>query len=150
VDIANGDHTTDESISEEIIDPQEDTAKAAEEETRTSEIRKEASIHQYLDAALSEIKEEIRLHKQPACYQRGDFYHRPKHPVFALHDAVKDKHGLNPDRLYCRDIFVWLPMCLPGTPDKFRCTCGSYLTKTGKYPSYIFILVLLMSVPRVE
>jgi len=39
--------------------------------------------------------------------------------------------GLQPDRLCARDVFVWLPSCLPGAPDYFKCECGVRLKKNG-------------------
>ena len=46
-----------------------------------------------------------------------------------MHDAAVT--GLQPDHLCARDIFLWLPACLPGAPDSFKCTCGSRLSKNG-------------------
>ena len=38
---------------------------------------------------------------------------------------------MTPTELYHRDIFVWLPDRLPGSPDKLKCACGRDLTLNG-------------------
>jgi hypothetical protein len=34
-------------------------------------------------------------------------------------------------------VFVWLPSCLPGAPDHFKCDCGLRLTKNGESQFFI-------------
>jgi len=72
---------------------------------------------------------------RPNCYIRGDFFHRKKHAVFALCDDSAT--GFNVDSLCARDVFVWLPLLLPGAPDYFKCTCGERLIKHGTVASYL-------------
>lgn len=130
-DIVNGVQVIDDSISNGILDTNEDAPRIAQEETEFSEAREQSVVHQHLSAALKQIKKDIRDYKQPACYRRGHFFIRPKHAVFALHDAVLT--GLQPDRLCSRDIFVWLPTYLPGAPDFFKCTCNGRLSLNGMF-----------------
>lgn len=132
-DIATGTHSIDDGLSDEIIDMSEDTAAAAEAESEESEVQTESSIHQYLHSVYRDIKKQIDLHCQPNCYQRGDFFYWMKHPVFTLHDVALN--GLQPDRLCARDVFIWLPACLPGAPQFFRCTCSGnvHLKKNGEF-----------------
>ena len=129
-DIATGMHVIDNSLSDEILDTPEDSAATAEAETASAEVQTESAVHQHLQAVLNDIKKQITHHHQPDCYRRGDFFYRSKHPVFALHDARIN--GVQPDRLCARDVFVWLPSCLPGAPDHFKCDCGLHLTKNGE------------------
>jgi len=131
-DIASGpDSVINDSIVNEILDIPDDPAAVAQEETQASEPQETSAIQEYLSAALLQIKKDIRNYQQPGCYKRGDFFLRPKHPVFVLHEAAKK--GLQPDRLCSRNIFVWLPSYLPGAPDSFKCTCGGHLTKNGRF-----------------
>lgn len=129
-DISHGVELSDSSLVDEILsDANNDHATAAQEETNASEAQTQSYLHQYLSSILNKIKKDIYLHKQPNCYATGDFVIRPKHAVFALHDAAVS--GLQPDHLALRDVFVWLPKFLPGAPEFFKCTCGSRLTKNG-------------------
>ena len=128
-DVASGNGIVEDSLSNEILEPTSDPATDAEAESQASEAREQSSIHRHLSAALKQIKKEIKAHGWPESYHRGDFFYRPKHAVFALHDAAVT--GLQPDHLCARDIFLWLPTCLPGAPDSFKCTCGNCLSKNG-------------------
>jgi hypothetical protein len=130
-DIATGAHSINDSLFDEIIDAPEEAAAAAKAKTESSEAPSESAIHQHLYAVRQDIKKQVELHHQPDCYRRGDFFYRTKHPVFTLHDAAIK--GLQPDRLCARDVFVWLPPCLPGAPDYFKCTCGVRLKKNGEF-----------------
>jgi hypothetical protein len=136
-DIASGAHSINASLTEKITSQPDETAMAAQMESEVSEPPCESSIHQHLCAATQQIKGEIKKHGQPSCYQHGDFFYCTAHPVFALRDA--SIHGLQPDRLCARDIFVWLPLYLPGAPASFRCTCGGRLTKNGFFFSNLII-----------
>lgn len=113
--------------------PQDD-ATTAGIETHESEAATDSAIERYLKTVRESIQNEIKQHKRPNCYTRGDFFHRKKHAVFALcDDSVK---GFNVDSLCARDVFVWLPLLLPGAPDSFKCTCGEHLIKHGKLSSH--------------
>ena len=129
LDVASGNGVVEDSLSNEILEPTNDPAIDAEAESQASEAREQSSVHRHLSAALKQIKKEIKAHGWPESYRRGDFFYRPKHAVFALHDAAVT--GLQPDHLCARDIFLWLPACLPGAPDSFKCTCGGRLSKNG-------------------
>ena len=76
----------------------------------------------YLKTVREGIQNEIKQHMRPNCYMRGDFPHRKRHAVFALCDDSAT--GFNVDSLCARDVFIWLPLLLPGAPDFFKCTCG--------------------------
>ncbi|KAJ6607327.1 hypothetical protein B0H10DRAFT_2072345, partial [Mycena sp. CBHHK59/15] len=120
-DIAAGDCIIDESL---IEDPPEN----GEENLDTEEAAfcdQESAISKQLSDAKKRLTDEIKAHGQPLCYQRGDFYDRPPHPVFAL------GRGLDPTAVYHRKIFVWLPNFLPGHPERFKCTCGKPLSRKG-------------------
>jgi hypothetical protein len=122
-DIATGDHIIDDSLAGNSPESTEDTMDTAEAEIPDDE---NSVLSKQLKAAKDRISQEIKLHKQPLCYERGDFFDRPPHPVFAL------KAGpIDPSALYHRKIFVWLPHLLPGCPSRFKCTCGMPLSRKG-------------------
>ena len=114
--------------------PQDD-ATAAAAETQENEAPMDSAIHQYLKNVRESIQNEIKQHRRPNCYSRGDFFHRKKHAVFALCDDSVT--GFNVDSLCARDVFVWLPLLLPGAPDFFKCTCDERLIKHGIVSSYL-------------
>lgn len=128
-DIAAGNTFVDASLLDEFSDPAGD-AGVAEAETKASEAVKKSVISKQLVAVKDRLIAEITQFEKPLCYLRGDFYDRPWHPVFAVQDDMKHK-GLDPERLYQRDVFVWLPHLLPGAPSKFRCACGMHLSRNG-------------------
>jgi hypothetical protein len=128
-DIASGNGVVEDSLSIEILEPTSEPATDAQAESHASEAREQSSIHRHLSAVLKQIKKEIKAHGWPESYRRGDFFYRAKHAVFALHDAAVT--GLQPDHLCARDVFLWLPACLPGAPNLFKCTCGGRLSKNG-------------------
>ena len=129
----------DNDILDEVAEgplPQDD-ATAAEMETHETEAATDSAIHQYLKTVRESIKNEIKQHMRPKCYSRGDFFHRKKHAVFALCDDSAT--GFNVDSLCTRDVFVWLPLILPGAPDFFKCSCGEHLIKHGTSVYLFFI-----------
>ena len=128
-DVASGNGVVEDSLSNEILESTSEPSTDAQAESQASEAREQSSIHRHLSAALKQIKKEINAHGWPESYHQGDFFYHPKHPVFALHDAAIT--GLQPDHLCAHDIFLWLPACLPGAPDSFKCTCGGRLSKNG-------------------
>lgn len=128
-DVTSGNGVVEDSLSNEILEPTSEPATDSQAEFQASEAREQSSIHRHLSAALKQIKKEIKAHGWPESYRRGDFFYRSKHAVFALHDAAVT--GLQPDHLCARDVFLWLPACLPGAPDSFKCTCGGRLSKNG-------------------
>jgi hypothetical protein len=132
-DIASGTAHCDESLAAEILAAvdSEDSAAAAQEETSNSEPQVHSVLQQHLSAVLHDIRKQIKNHGRPDCYRYNSFVIQAKHPVWVLHDAAID--GLKPDRLYHRDVFVWLPALLPGAPDWFKCVCGRRLNKNGAF-----------------
>jgi hypothetical protein len=126
-DIASGNVITDESVVTDIVGlPDEEVL--TEEDVGSDET---SVVSQFLKSILNQVKKEIEIHRQPLCYRNGDFFIRPKHPTFMLHDAAI--HGLKPDHLCHRRVFIWLPSCLPGAPDSFKCECGMPLAKNGEF-----------------
>ncbi|KAF8146564.1 hypothetical protein K438DRAFT_1944507 [Mycena galopus ATCC 62051] len=113
-DIAAGDRLIDESLVEDSPEKDEENLDAEE----AAFCDEESVISKQLHATKTRIADEIKAHEQPLCYQGGDFYDRPPHPVFAL------GRSLDLTTVYHRKIFVWLPNFLPGHPDHFKCTCG--------------------------
>ena len=113
--------------------PQDD-ATAAGVETQETEAAMDSAIERYLKTVRESIQNEIKLHMRPNCYIRGDFFHRKRHAAFALCDDSAT--GFNVDSLCARDVFIWLPLLLPGAPDFFKCECGEHLIKHGRVPSY--------------
>ncbi|KAK7036962.1 hypothetical protein R3P38DRAFT_2432436, partial [Favolaschia claudopus] len=114
-DIAAGDRQIDESLIDEALDHLQ-----AESESDAAETGNDSEIHKQLVALKARLDNEIKTHHMPLCYVRGDFFDRPPHPVFALHNSMKGT-GLNPRDLYLRNVFVWLPYLLPGCPKRFIC-----------------------------
>jgi len=129
-EIASGFTQIDTSLVDELIpDADIDNPSAAQAEAEASDPAVESSLQQFLSAAKRRIVKEIEKYGQPLCYKQGSFFEYAVHPVFAVKKAAAI--GLTPNRLYHRDIFLWLPHLLPGHPDKFKCTCGMYLSKHG-------------------
>jgi hypothetical protein len=127
----------DNDILDEVAEgplPQDDAA-AAEMETQETEAVMDSAIQRYLKTVRESIQNEIKKHMRPNCYIRGDFFHRKRHAVFALCDDSAT--GFNVDSLCARDVFVWLPLLLPGAPDFFKCTCGERLIKHGMVSPYL-------------
>ncbi|KAJ7872089.1 hypothetical protein B0H13DRAFT_2280300 [Mycena leptocephala] len=122
-DIAAGDRIIDDSLGDDSPGGTEDTTDTAEAEIPDDE---NCVLSNQLKAAKKRITSEIDIHKKPLCYERGDFFDRPPHPVFALKGG-----SINPSALYHRKIFVWLPHLLPGCPSRFKCTCGMPLSRKG-------------------
>ncbi|KAF9037406.1 hypothetical protein BDZ89DRAFT_1011046 [Hymenopellis radicata] len=123
-DIASGGAEIDDTLLDEILLEGDDLLPEED-----SDPPPQSLIHQYLRSVKQRIVTEIEKHGQPSCYKDGDFYHRPRHPVFALQSSVTTE--FTPDVLYERDVFVWLPHLLPGHPDTFKCECGMHLSKHG-------------------
>lgn len=69
----------------------------------------------YLEEKLNQIESQIDAAGIPDVYKAGQFLVRPQQPVFAL---LQNKQ---PDTLYQRDIFVWLPHLLLPKGEKFCC-----------------------------
>ncbi|KAK7021556.1 hypothetical protein R3P38DRAFT_2533683, partial [Favolaschia claudopus] len=129
-DIAASDRQIDESLIDEALDHIQPDSSGAEDETNAAETVTDSEIHKQLLALKARRDDEIKKYKMPLCYIRGDFFDRPPHPVFALHNSMKGS-GLNPSDLYLRDVFIWLPYLLPGCPTRFICTCGAALSRNG-------------------
>lgn len=153
-DIAAGESTSADSLADEILESPEQDASTAQAETVASEAPVNSAHDQQLVVVLRTIKEEIRKHKRPLCYVNGDFWMRAKHPVFLL--AAARTHGLHPNCLYERDVFVWLPSYLPGAPETFKCTCvdqagqSRRLSKKGSFIIFTFhVFYILKSAQKV-
>jgi hypothetical protein len=128
----------DNDILDEVAEgplPQDAAAAAAEMETQETEAVMDSAIQRYLKTVRESIQNEIKKHMRPNCYIRGDFFHWKRHAVFALCDDSAT--GFNVDSLCARDVFVWLPLLLPGAPDFFKCTCGERLIKHGMVSPYL-------------
>ncbi|KAK1232444.1 hypothetical protein PQX77_004420 [Marasmius sp. AFHP31] len=119
----------DESVTDNLEDSMEENAKVAKRETEESEAVERLVTHQYLLNLRTKIQQQVKKHGKPQCYSDGQFFIHPPHPVFALHDAAVT--SFSPDALCLRPVFVWLPSCLPGAPDHFKCQCGGRLTLNG-------------------
>ncbi|KAF8170859.1 hypothetical protein K438DRAFT_203349 [Mycena galopus ATCC 62051] len=120
-DIDAGDRLIDERLVEDF--PENDEENLDAEEAAFSD--EESVISKQFHATKTRIADESKALGQPLCYQWGDFYDRPPHPVFAL------GRGLDLTTVYHCKIFVWLPNFLPGHPDRFKCTCGKPLSRKG-------------------
>jgi hypothetical protein len=121
----------------------EPSSEALVAETQAAEVVDKSELHKQLVLMKQEIDQEIDSHGQPLCYLRGDFFHRPCHPVFALHNSVIT--GLDPTQLYLRRVCIWLPYLLPGSPSRYLCTCGRVLSRNGNHPhTYITSFVVLI------
>ncbi|KAK6971914.1 hypothetical protein R3P38DRAFT_2586309, partial [Favolaschia claudopus] len=129
-DVAAGDRIIDESLVDEALDHLQSEASSAEAEVEAAETIPDSELRKQLVALKTRLDSEIKIHNMPLCYVRGDFFDRPPHPVFALHNSLAGT-GLNPSGLYLRDVFIWLPYLLPGCPKRFMCTCGSALSRNG-------------------
>ncbi|KAJ6482041.1 hypothetical protein C8R47DRAFT_1283386 [Mycena vitilis] len=129
-DIASGDRVINDSLIDEVLDSTEADAPA-EAETHSSEPGKESALHKWFVSVRDRLSIEIKKYKSPLCYQRGDFYDRAPHPVFALQWSMKRNTELDPSELYPHDVFVWIPNLLPGAPNRFKCTCGKPLSRNG-------------------
>ncbi|KAJ7806946.1 hypothetical protein B0H14DRAFT_2610116 [Mycena olivaceomarginata] len=116
-DIASGEAEIDESLVDAVPKGGEGDA---ETETQSSEAATNSVLSIFLKYVKEQLQLEIDIHKRPLCYLCGDFYWRPPHPVFSL----QPEFGTNPDMVYWRDVFVWLPHLLPGAPERFKCSCN--------------------------
>jgi len=125
-DIASGDAEIDESLVD--IDLPEGGEGDPAAETQSSEAAANSVLSDFLEYVKTQLQLEIDIYKRPLCYLRGDFYWRPPHPVFSLQRGM----GANPDMVYWRDVFVWLPHLLPGAPERFKCSCGLPLSRKGR------------------
>ncbi|KAL0566774.1 hypothetical protein V5O48_015230 [Marasmius crinis-equi] len=119
----------DESIENDDEDSMEANAKAAKEETDATEVVEHTVIHRYLLNYRNQLQQEIQDNGQPQCYAEGQFFTRPRHPVFALHENART--SFTPDSLCFRPIFLWHPQHLPGRPENYKCVCGKHLTMNG-------------------
>ncbi|KAG7089394.1 hypothetical protein E1B28_011082 [Marasmius oreades] len=130
-DIAGRDTVVEDSMfgAEDDVS-MEESAQIAEREAEASQAKAYSAMGIYLEQVLNNVRQEIQKHNMPRCYQHGDFWIRPRHPIFSLqHGAIKTE--FTPTLLYQKDVFVWLPSFLPGAPDRFICSCGRYLSRHG-------------------
>jgi hypothetical protein len=106
-------------------------AELAQAETEEAEVKALSANHQWLKANLDQIIKDTEGpgKPRPNCYKNGELWIRPIDPIFALEQA--GTRGLTPADLYLLPIFVWLPFCLPGHPDTFKCECGVKLIRHG-------------------
>ncbi|KAJ7333477.1 hypothetical protein DFH08DRAFT_966299 [Mycena albidolilacea] len=121
----------DESLGDEDGEGDDsENAELAQKETEEAEPKSLSENHQWLKTTLAQIVKDTngRL-KMPRCYKDGQFWVRPRDPVFALKRAAV--YGFSPASLYLLPIFVWLPHFLPGRPDSFKCECGASIILNG-------------------
>ncbi|KAJ7789775.1 hypothetical protein B0H14DRAFT_2626846 [Mycena olivaceomarginata] len=121
----------DESLGDEDGEGDDsENAELVQKETEEAEPKSLSENHQWLKTTLAQIVKDTngRL-KMPRCYKDGQFWVRPRDPVFALKRAAV--HGFSPASLYLLPIFVWLPHFLPGRPDSFKCECGASIILNG-------------------
>jgi hypothetical protein len=109
----------------------DDLSAGAEEEDAASNPKQDSILKKYLSLVLENIILQIDRHGMPNCYRNKSFVISAHDPIWALHDAAI--HGFKPDQLYHRDVFLWLPSCLPGAPPFFKCDCGKNLVKNGMH-----------------
>lgn len=131
-------------------DPEQDgtdsadaNANAAAAEEKASEPKPASSSARFLANIKDTLVEEIEKYGQPLCYKNGDFFIRAPHPCFVLRRA--QAMGFSPEKLYHRDVFVWLPDLL--VPQmRFYCKCGMILSKNGTshltFPNFLLINIL--------
>lgn len=128
-------HIFDESLGDTEAE-NDDSANAewAQTETEEAEVQALSANHQWLKANLAKIIKETDGpgKPRPNCYINGELWIRPIDSVFALEQAGTS--GLTPADLYLPPIFVWLPFCLPGHPEAFKCECGMKLIRHGALP----------------
>ncbi|KAJ7819709.1 hypothetical protein B0H14DRAFT_3147373 [Mycena olivaceomarginata] len=84
------------------------SSEALVAETQAAEVVDKSELHKQLVLMKQEIDQEIDSHGQPLCYLRGNFFHRPRHPVFALHNSVIT--GLDPTQLYRRRVITMIQL----------------------------------------
>lgn len=126
-DFASGNQVIDASLSDdEDMGPEAVSDTTVEDDAVPQPLS--FSSH-FLSNIKSQIVKEIDNHGQPQCYRNGDFFIRAKHPCFALQKA--GARGFEPDVLYTRDVFVWLPELLVTNDTVFKCHCGKKLSKNG-------------------
>jgi hypothetical protein len=117
-------HIFDESLGDaEAENNDSANAELAQTETEEAEVKALSANHQWLKANLAKIIKETDGpgKPRPNCYKNGELWIRPIDPVFALEQAGTS--GLMLVDLYLLPIFVWLPFCLPGHPEAFKCEC---------------------------
>ncbi|KAJ7797938.1 hypothetical protein B0H14DRAFT_2618393 [Mycena olivaceomarginata] len=107
-DIAAGNTVIDESLVNEALDSMEPSSEVLVAETQAAEVVDKSELHKQLVLMKQEIDQEIDSHGQPLCYLWGDFFHRPRHPVFALHNSVIT--GLDPTQLYLRRVITMIQL----------------------------------------
>nr|GAT45421.1 predicted protein [Mycena chlorophos] len=120
-EIADGEK--DEGGEDDEVDAGDEEDEAGlDGEQQRAEASSDSVNTQWLETTLDEIQKELELHGN------GQLWIYPKDPIFALRDAATTK-VFSPDSLYLLPIFLWLPNCLPGHPDRFYCECGEVLNK---------------------
>lgn len=124
-------------------------AELAQTETEEAEVKALSANHQWLKANLAKIIKETDGpgKPRPNCYKNGELWIRPIDPVFALEQDGTS--GLMPVDLYLLPIFVWLPFCLPGHPEAFKCECGMKLIRHGALP-YFFMGFIHLFIHRIQ
>jgi hypothetical protein len=125
-------------IEDSLVDDDDDDDDA-EVDAEKAEIESEADtvksgvLKEYLKGVLESVKFQIgeSCLNWPECYHQGTWWICPCDPVFALYASRECDPAMSPTELYHRDIFVWLPDRLPGSPDELKCVCGHGLTLNG-------------------
>ncbi|KAJ7192005.1 hypothetical protein GGX14DRAFT_578453 [Mycena pura] len=124
-----------DGVDEEENENENENEEELDKESRDAEAPLHSVNEQWLRTSLAGIQKDVELHGQPQCYCNGQLWIRPIDPIFALQRAATS--GFSPDTLYLLPIFVWLPDCLPGRPDRFKCECGQSLNRHGYNPDPI-------------
>ncbi|KAJ7467778.1 hypothetical protein B0H11DRAFT_2306103 [Mycena galericulata] len=130
-DIASGDKVINDSLVDAILEASGTDPTTEQVDNNSSEAVNDSVLQTQFTELRAKLSREITKYGQPLCYRRGDFYDRPPHPVFALHRSTGSKDGLDPTKLYARDVFIWIPSLLPGAPERFKCDCGKPLSRNG-------------------
>ncbi|KAJ6610745.1 hypothetical protein B0H10DRAFT_2224787 [Mycena sp. CBHHK59/15] len=91
-DIAAGDRVIDESLVNEVLDHLESSAGTPEAETQSSEVITDSELHKQLVSVKAQLDAEITQSKKgiPLCYEHGDFFDRPPHPVLLLPRSLEE------------------------------------------------------------
>lgn len=118
----------DPDTEQDGIDSADANAAAAEAEEKAGEPKATSGLARFLKNIKNNLTSEIEKYGQPLCYKNGDFYIRTPHPCFVL--ARAQATGFSPEKLYHRDVFVWLPDLL-APQSRFHCKCGKPLSKNG-------------------
>ena len=91
-------------------------------------------LNAYVRVIREQVRKDIKTSKKPRCYKAGLLVIPAIDELLTFDSSRQAKHKISPDTLYQLDVFVWLPLYLPGQPvGGFRCfDCGKLLSSSGK------------------